>query len=182
MHLHTAERAMSRRSLFRGALRQVPVAGPPGEAEKALLEQAMLLELTAHDLYRSSLASASLTPEDAALIEVIAANHEAYAQSIAGVAGLSASGRDEALYTELSSGFGSDLLLSAHALEQSAIATHTELMGSYSSLHAIEVTASIITVEARHATVLAAAAGVDDLDTVFGNDGEPLDLGAGVTG
>ena len=52
----------------------------------------------------------------------------------------------------------------------------TELSSLYESIQAINLTASILVVEARHATVLADVAGVDDLDVVFGNAETALDL------
>ncbi len=153
-----------------------PAPVPPNEADIALLEQAMLLELTAHDLYRDALVTSTFEAETAGLIETIAANHEAFAQSIAGAAGLSASGRNDAVYQSLSAEFAADFVLAAHGLEQVAVVTDTELLGIYESLDAIELTASILVVEARHATALADLAGVSDLDIVFGNAQPPLDL------
>jgi len=189
--LEPAEPATSRRSLIRAA-GAVGVAGavaalasqaasaapapvPPNEADTELLRQAMLLELTAHDLYQVAL-EAGLAESTAEVLAVFAANHLAYAQSIAGVAGLSASGRNDEAFDALSGAFADDTVLAAHTLEQTAVATHTELLGLYASAQAVGLTASILVVEARQATVLADMAGVSDLDIIFGNAEEPLDL------
>ena len=67
-------------------------------------------------------------------------------------------------------------LTAAHQLEQTAVATHTALLGLYEGVQVVQLTASILVVEARHATVLADLLGAD-LDTKLGNDAEPLDLG-----
>ncbi len=190
--LEPADPATSRRSLIRvagaagivgaaAALVSRPVSAapapvPPNETDTALLEQAMLLELTAHDLYRDALVSSTFPAETAQLVEVLAANHEAFGQSIAGVAGLSATGRNETVYDSLSASFSTDFVLAAHQLEQTAVSTHTELLGIYESLQAVELTASILVVEARQATVLADVAGVSDLDIVFGNEQPPVGL------
>lgn len=148
----------------------------PTEDDTLLLFQAMALELTARDLYRETL-GAGIDDETAVVVEAMATNHGAYAQSIAGAAGLSASTRAEEVFEALQPEFAtSDFELAAHGLEQSAVATHTALLGQYESGQAIALTASILVVEARHATVLADLAGVEDLDTLFGNDAEPLDL------
>lgn len=154
-------------------------ANRPTDADRALLEQALSLELTARDLYRAQLDS-SPSADLVTLVEVIAANHGAYAESIAGFTGSSVKrlGRDEAVYEANLDAFSSrDFAESAHRLEQTAVATHTSLLAEYESNQAILLTASIITVEARHATVLADVLGVDDLDVVFGNDQSAIELG-----
>jgi hypothetical protein len=189
--LEPAESATSRRSLIRTAgtagvvgaavalasrpAVAAPAPVPPNDVDTALLQQAMILELTASDLYQVAL-SAGVSSGITELFEVIAANHTAYAQSIAGVAGLSASGRNDEVFDSLSEQFADDSVLAAHQLEQTAVSTHTALLGTYESARAVNLTASIVVVEARHATVLADVAGVTDLDIVFGDDQPPLDL------
>ncbi len=58
------------------------------------------------------------------------------------------------------------------------MSTHTALLGRYESLDAIELTASIIVVEARHATIIADRIGAD-LATQLGNDQPALELAGG---
>ncbi len=194
--LEPAEPATSRRSLIRvaGAAGVVgatallasrsasaaPAPLPPNPADTFLLEQAMLLELTARDLYEVAI-DAGPADEIAEVLAVIAQNHRAYAQSIAGAAGLSASGRNEDAFESLRGEFADGSILAAHQLEQTAVSTHTELLGEYESAQAVRLTASILVVEARHATVLADIAGVSDLDVIFGNDQPPLDLATEVS-
>lgn len=151
----------------------------PSTADVALLEAALGLELAARDLYRAQL-EASPSGDLAVAVGVMAENHEAYAQAIAGAAGLSAQtvGRNDEVFDANVAAFeGSGFAEAAHTLEQIAVATHTELLGAYESADAIELTTSILVIEARHATVLADLLGVDDLDVVFGNDQSALELG-----
>ncbi len=151
--------------------------GVPTEADSVLLAKVIGLELAASDLYRAALENA--TDDLAVAVGVMAENHQAYAQAIAGDTGLSAGVADEDLVAELKpffSGSSTDFLESAHTLEQTLVATHTDLIGQYESSNAISLTASIAVIEARHATVLADLLGVDDLDVLFGNDQSALEL------
>ena len=182
----------SRRSLF-GAVGAAGLAGVaaallldrtaqavPTDADIAILEQAMLLELTARDLYE--VAVDSVGGDLAPVIEVMRDNHQSYAQAIAGAAGLSATGRVDEVYDSLEDAFASadTFAEAAHSLEQTAVATHTALLEDYESDAALSLTASILVMEARMATVLAVELGVDDLDVLFGNDAAPLELEGGV--
>jgi hypothetical protein len=149
----------------------------PTEADNVLLSQVMALELAASELYRAALEGRS--DDLAVVIEAMGANHQAYAQAIAGDTGLSADRPDEELVAaNLESFTGSDdeLFAAAHALEQSAVSTYTSLLGEWESSRAIRLTASIAVVEARHATVFADLLGVDDLDVLFGNEQPALEL------
>lgn len=155
----------------------------PTDADTERLAAALGLELTARDLYQARLDAGGLD-DLAAAVEVMKENHEAYAQAIAGDAGLSLSdiGRDDDVFASLEAGFTSDVdtfAATAHELEQTAVSTHTALLGEYESADAIQLTGAIIVVEARHATVLADLLGVDDLDTVFGNEASALELSGG---
>lgn len=154
-------------------------ANQPTPADTELLGAALGLELAARDLYRARLAANS-SGDLAVAVGVMAENHEAYAQAIAGATGLSAGDdvRDDDVFDSLSEDFtGGGFAAAAHGLEQTAVATHTALLGEYESSDAISLTTSILVTEARHATVLAAVLGVDDLDTLFGNDQSALELG-----
>ena len=167
--------------LDRGTL--VSAAGPddrpgvPTDADKALLAQVMTLELAVGELYRTAAEGAS---DDLAVVaDVMASNHRAYAEAIAGATGISAGAADPELVADnldAFTGSTTEALTAAHALEQTAVATHTALIAEYESNSAIALTASIAVVEARHATVIADMLGVDDFDVLFGNDQSPLEL------
>jgi Ferritin-like domain len=149
----------------------------PTEADRVVLAQVIGLELAASELYRVAAGGAS--DELAPAVLVMAENHQAYAQAIAGKTGLSAQDMDAEVYSAFESRFtGSeqDFLGAAHELEQSAVSTHTAVIGDYESAEAIALTASILVVEARHATVLADLLGVDDFDVLFENDQPALSL------
>jgi hypothetical protein len=197
--LDPAAPATSRRSLI-GALGAVGLAGAaalsiarpasaaptsPTEGDKALLSQAMQLELTAEALYRTALA-AGLSGVGADLAAVFAENHAAYASEIAGAAGFSADTRNDEVFDLLESAFDTSdadaFAEAAHSLENTAAATHKTLMPEYESLNARRITASIITVQARMATVLSDFGGLSSgFDDLFEPDAEALDLTAGAT-
>lgn len=151
--------------------------GIPTESDTALLIQVIGLELAASDLYRAALEGAS--DDMAVAIGILSDNHRAYAQSIAGATGSPAGQADEEIVSaniDDFTGSNDEFLAAAHELEQTAVSTHTSLISQYESSHAIELTASIAVIEARHATVLAEMLGVDDLDVLFGNDQPALQL------
>lgn len=151
----------------------------PTEADIAVLGLVMGFELAVGELYRIKLAAGTGSEELATAVGVMAENHQAYAQAIAGATGLSAGVANASTVAELRAGFeGSDdeFFAAAHQLEQAAVATHTDAIGDYESNDAITLTASILIAEARHATVLADLLGVDDLDVIFGNDQDALPL------
>lgn len=197
MDLETAEPASSRRSLI-GAIgaaglasaAALAVARPASaaphattEEDRQLLDQAMRLELTARDLYRESI-DAGLSEDVRLVAETFSANHGAYAQAIAAATGSPAEGRNEELFTELSSGFATSdtaaFAVAGWSLENSAIATHTDQQALYESIEAISLTGSILVVEARQATVLADIGGFsDDLDKLFDPQSEPFALTGG---
>lgn len=186
----TAERASTRRSMI-GAAGLVGAAAivrssaasaapvTPTDADRAGLAAAVGLELAARDLYR--MAAAQLGGTDAEVASVVAENHEAYAQTLAAAIGSAASQHNNDVFDSMSAGFdtssGADFAAAARDLENAAVATHTELLGGYESVSAIELTASIVAVEARHATVFTSMAGfASNLDDLLGSDAAALDL------
>ncbi len=151
----------------------------PTEADAALLGQVIALELAASELYRARLESGA-EGDLAVAVGVMAENHQAFAQAVSGITGLSAGEPNSAVIDANLAGFtgsDSDFFAAAHGLEQTAAATHTALIADYESDDAIALTASIAITEARHATVLADLLGVSDLDVLFGNTASALSLG-----
>jgi hypothetical protein len=195
--LDSAAPATSRRGLI-GAVGAVGLAGvaafsaarpaaaaptSPTGADSELLRAAMELELTAEALYRVAI-DAGLSDVAGELAAVFADNHVAYADKIAGTAGFSANTRNDDVFTQLEAAFGTDdpdeFAAAAAALENTAVATHTALLADYESVNARTLTASIIVVEARMATVLADLGGLaSSLDELFAPDAEALDVTAG---
>lgn len=201
MDFEPAEPATTRRSLL-GAAGPVVAAGfvgasvavlngqsvaaapdRPTDADRTMLTEALRLELAASALYQS--AAAELSDDDvAAFAMVLADQHQAYADAISGSIGASSTGPNEAIVESLGADFATSDSQSfgnaGRSLENTAAATHTELLGAYESLDAIELTASIITVQARHAAVLTSLAGfASNLDEMLGNSAVALDLTGG---
>src|SRR6187431_2368580 len=76
----------------------------PTDADRARLTVMMQLELAAQALYEASL-DAGLDGDAGALAIVLANNHQAYAQAIAGSAGLSATSRSSFVFDQFESAF-----------------------------------------------------------------------------
>ncbi|MFT4864795.1 MAG: hypothetical protein ACI8RE_000978 [Ilumatobacter sp.] len=177
---HTTERSSSRRSLL--GLGGIVAAGTAVDADRATLVAALRLELAARDLYRQ--AAGELDGDAAQLASVVGENHGAYAQAISGAIGISANERNEDVFNAQRSLFAvSDAQAfgaAARTLENIAVATHTELLASYESIDAIELTASIIVTESRHAAVFTSLAGfASNLDEMLSNSAAPLELSGG---
>lgn len=166
------------------ALARPAAAAPPSSPtpeDRDVLALAMQVELTAAALYQVAI-DAGLDAETADLANTFRANHTAYADKIAGRAGLSANTRNQDLFDELESAFDTSDTVAfatvANELENTLAETHTGLLTGYVSVDARTLTASIVVVEARMATVLADVAGIaDDLDDLFEPDSEPLSVG-----
>jgi len=158
-------------------------ADRPTDADRDNLEAALSLELAAVELYR--LAADELAGETADIATLMANQHRAYADSISGGIGVSSAGaanadvvdqQSAAFSTSDPQAFGE----AGRTLENIAVATHTELLGSYGSVNAISLTASIITAESRHATVLTSLAGfAANLDEMLGNSAAALPITTG---
>jgi len=195
-----AEPASTRRSLLgavglaglvgtaAAAVSSAPAAAAPDrptDADSDLLAAALGLELAAVELYKA--ANETLPDDFADIAEIMAEQHEAYADSIAGVIGVSSAGAANAdVVAQLSGDFATSdpqaFGAVARTLENIAVATHTELLGTYDSVDAIELTASILAVESRHATVLTSLAGfAANLDEMLGNTADALSLTGGAS-
>jgi hypothetical protein len=192
-----AEHASTRRSLLGAAgvaslvgasvavlSGQSAAAAPdrPTDGDRAALTEALRLELAAAELYR--LATAELTDDAETVATVMADQHRAYAEAISGMIGLSSPGPNADVVDQLAGAFTtSDAQAfgnAARSLENTAVATHTALLGGYEGIQAVNLTASIITVESRHAVVLTSLAGfASNLDDMLDNSAEPLDISGG---
>jgi hypothetical protein len=170
-------------ALLSGAPAAAAAPDKPTSDDKSALAGALALELTARDLYRE--AASALSGDAATLAGVVAENHEAYASSISGVTGFAANQRNDAVFDALQAAFSvsddQEFARAARDLENTAVATHTALLASYESIDAIELTASIIATEARHATVFVSMAGfASNLDDMLTNPASALELDGGV--
>jgi len=160
-----------------------PAPGRPTDADRESLAAALSLELAASALY--TLAAGELPEDVAAIATLMAEHHDAYADSIAGSIGVTSAGAENtAVIDQLSDAFTTSdpqaFGAAARSLEDTAVATHTALLGDYNSIEAIDLTASIITAESRHAVVFTSLAGfAANLDEMLGNSADALSLTGG---
>lgn len=142
---------------------------PEGDIE--LLAFAITVELAARDLYDAAMEAGA----SGSIWHVLREQHESYAQLLAGIAGTAADTRDDAVFDAFEGAFTSTTSEAAFELENTAAATHTELLVSLQDTDALAGVASIAAMESRHAAVLAGIAGLDDdLDALFLNTADPL--------
>ena len=144
--------------------------------DQALAGSAIGLELAARDLYDSAIAAGA----DDDVWRAMREQHEAYGQLLAGIAGISALSRDDATFDDLAGGFGTgDPAAAALDLENVVAATHLDLLGRVDDAGLAGAMASFVTMESRHATVLATISGQgDDLDALFVNPATALEIEA----
>lgn len=150
----------------------------PLDGDRRLLGVAQRLELAAVALYDEALRGRQLDGEPRGVIAGIREAHEAYAQSLSAILGKAAPDiAEQAIVDELGGAFAGPvgaMLEAAAALENALVATHTELVGTLEGTDGTSLVASILVVEARHATVLADMAGVTDLDQLLVNEAAPI--------
>lgn len=141
-------------------------------AELDILRFAQRLELTARDLYDAAMAAGAT----GAVWEAMSEQHEAYAQSIAGLTGLSADSRNDEVYDALVGSFSSSVAAeAAYDLESAAAVTHIEVLGLLTHRPASQLVASIIAAESRHCVVLADLTGRGtDLTALLVNTASPI--------
>ena len=128
------------------------------DADINLLIPAQALELAARDIYASVVSRATKSGDEEALLKLIHSHHVAYEQALNGVLGKrAATSRNAEVYTKFFAALSdsnktwSTLL----ELENIAVATHTAIIEKLSSAKIAALIASVITVEARHAAILA---------------------------
>lgn len=128
----------------------------PNAADTELLAFAQGAELAVHDLYAKAIDSGRFTGDELTMLEQFAAHHLAYAQSINGLIGKDATNeRNEGVYSAYAGQMstGTAAYRTFQALENTLVATHTDILSNLVNHDAATLVASIITVEARHAAV-----------------------------
>jgi len=128
----------------------------PTSADKQLLDFALSSELSVHDLYITAINSGMLSADERSMMEMFSEHHKSYAQSLNGLLGKAATNtRNEALYStyagQLTSAQAMNRVL--QSVENTMVATHTDILSSLQGMDGATLVASIITVEARHAAV-----------------------------
>ncbi len=142
----------------------------PTEADTELLASAQATALATRDLYQAAVAAGAGGDHTASFV-AIAAHHDAYAQAISSLIGRAApQARDNGIFSANKSDFESDsttAALAAHALENSLVSAHTELIGELEGTEGAALIASMVVIESRHVVALATIAGkspIDDID------------------
>jgi superoxide dismutase len=128
----------------------------PTSADKQLLDFALSAELSVHDLYITAIDSGMLSADERSMMEMFSEHHKSYAQSLNGLLGKAATNsRNEALYStyagQLTTAQAMNRVL--QSVENTMVATHTDILSSLQGMDGATLVASIITVEARHAAV-----------------------------
>lgn len=193
--LQPAETATSRRSLL-GALgvaglasaAVVAVAQPASaspspytttDSDRDLLGRLLQLELAMRQLYHDA-ADSGLDGAPLGVAQTFGSNHEAYADRMAAITGISADTVNEALYEtrkdEFSTGDPVEFATAAWELENSAAATYTELFNDFESVDAQSLISSIVVVNGRMATVLANLAEVSNFSELFEPTGQIISV------
>lgn len=151
----------------------------PTSADITALQFAQGVEWAARDLYESALAGGGYGEDLAPVMAAMSQHHRAYAEALSGLLGPDANGqRNDAVYDQFRVRFSnpSTAIEAASRLEDVAVATHTELIGVLEGTEGAALLASILVVEARHATVLAGVAGITDLDQLLTTTSTPLEV------
>ena len=178
---HAASDRSTRRTLLgAGAIGAVlALAGTPSASagstglsddDLALARFAISLELAARDLWDVTLAAGAQHE----IYPVIRENHEAYAQILAGITGISANQPNTVVFDSLAAGFSTATpSIVGYDLESIAAATHIDLLAKVTDVEIARAIASIAAVEARHAAVIAWLRD-DDFDAQFANAAAPI--------
>jgi len=146
-----------------------PVVAAPTKGDVALLVYAQSIELAAVALYAK--AGETLAGEPvvtAQVVDVFGAHHQAYVDALSGLLGRKATNTtNAALVEKLTPKFSAadTIVEAAMALEESATATHLDLLAKLEGTDAAGLVSSIMIVEGRHAVALAGIAGGDTLPT-----------------
>ena len=141
-----------------------------------LLAFAHTLELTTRDIYIVAVARKSLSDDERALLEQFHANHVAYEQSLNGLLSKNAvTKRDDAIYASFSAKLSEaqNIWLALLEIENTMIASHTKAIETIESAKVAALVASMITVEARHAAILASQA-TTNISTALDNNASAL--------
>ena len=142
----------------------------PTDDDVSVLGFSQSVELAARNLYDVALGTDDFDDNTRAVLATIRESHDAYAASLSAILGRHAPQTVNPVFDTLQSDFGGDkksVLDAAYALESTAVATHTDVLGKLQATDGASLIASILIVEARHGTVLAYMNGSTDLDELL---------------
>ena len=146
------------------------------DADINLLVAAQALELAARDIYAVVVSQKSKSDDEQALLALIHSHHATYEQTLNGVLSKrAATQRNNEAYAKFFAMLAdtSKLWATLLELENTAIATHTAIIERLTSAKNAALLASITTVEARHAAMLATRISTD-LDLALENPAQAL--------
>jgi hypothetical protein len=153
-------------------------AGTSGLSDDDLANIAVVIgyELAAEQLYEHAIAAGADDP----LWAVLARQHAAYADGLAGISGISADSPNTELVDQYATDFDtSDPAAAGYQLESVTSATNVELLGVIVDVNTATAMASIAAMESRQAAVLVGLSGQgDDFDALFVNSATPRTPGA----
>ena len=127
-------------------------------SDTKLLAFAQTLELTTRDIYAVLLTRKSLSDDENALLEQFHSHHVAYEQALNGLLSKNAANkRDDVTYASFDAKLSEaqNVWVALLEIENIMIASHTKAIETIESAKIAALIASIITVEARHAAILA---------------------------
>ena len=142
----------------------------PTDDDVSLLGFSQSVELAARNLYDVALGTDDFDDNTRAVLATIRESHDAYAASLSAILGRHAPQAVNPVFDTLQSDFGGDkksVLDAAYALESTAVATHTDVLGKLQATDGASLIASILIVEAQHGTVIAYMNGSTDLDELL---------------
>jgi rubrerythrin len=155
-----------------GGQRVSATTAPISEDDVALVSYAIGLELAVRDLYQAAIDSGV----EGTAWPLLRQQHASYAERLAGQVAVSADTRNDDVYEANVDAFTNGSPANAgFPIENTAAATHTELLGLVSDVELAETIAAIAAMESRHAAFLAERSGRgDDFDALFSNPASPL--------
>ncbi len=151
----------------------------PSRADVTVLRFLQGVEWAAHELYELALAGGGYGEDLAPVMAAMSFHHRSYAEAISGMLGPDANNvGNEAVFGQFQVRFSnpSTAIDAAYRLEDTAVATHTEHLGTLEGTEGAALIASILVVEARHATVMATLRGVTDADALLTTTSTPLEV------
>jgi hypothetical protein len=156
---------------------------PPTTADESLLAFANAAEFAARDLYAAAANMPMFGKEESAMLVGFHDHHRAAAQAFAGLVGSAATNEPSttvynAFRNRLTGDDKNAIFTVLRELENTLVSTHTALVGVLEGTAGIALVASVLTIQARHAVVLAQLAG-ESLSETLSNSQAALAPGAG---
>lgn len=151
----------------------------PSTADVVVLRFLQGVEWAAHELYELARAGGGYDEALAPVMAAMSLHHRSYAEALSGLLGPDSNNvRNEAVFGQFRVRFSnpSTAIDAAYRLEDTAVATHTEHLGALEGTDGAALIASILVVEARHATVLGTVGGITELDALLTTTSTPLEV------